>query len=182
MQPTHRPPADRIPCAPGLRWKQRRHAERMIPVRFPGSLLCASLAAAAVTAVAASGQQDQPIREKKPFKSGVELVSLTATVLDTEGHFVKGLPREAFEVYEDGKPQPITQFSNERVPVSVGVLLDISDSMYGQRIHDARTALSHFLFDLLSSADEYFLLTFNHEPHVLTEWTSEREIVDKALE
>jgi Ca-activated chloride channel family protein len=135
---------------------------------------------AALAGVARSGQ-DQAVRERRPFKSGVELVSLAATVLDAEGHFVKGLPRDAFEIYEDGKPQPITQFSNERVPISVGVLLDISDSMFGQRIRDARAALTHFLFDLLSSSDEYFLLTFNHEPHVLTEWTSEREVVEKAL-
>jgi Ca-activated chloride channel family protein len=125
--------------------------------------------------------QDQPIREKKPFKSGVEMVSITATVVDGAGHFVTGLPREAFEVYEDGKQQPIAQFSNERVPVSVGVLLDISDSMFGQRIRDARAALEHFLFDLLSPSDEYFLLAFNHEPHVLTEWTSDREVIEKAL-
>jgi len=135
----------------------------------------------AMLATVAPAAQDQPAREKRPFKSSVELVSLSATVLDSEGHFVKGLPREAFEIFEDGKPQPITQFSNERVPVSVGVLLDISDSMYGQRIKDARATLEHFLFDLLSSSDEYFLLTFNHEPHILTEWTSEREVVETAL-
>jgi Ca-activated chloride channel family protein len=134
----------------------------------------------ALVTVARAGQ-DQPIRERKPFKSGVELISMSATVLDPEGHFVKGLPKESFEVFEDGKPQPIATFSNERVPVSVGVLLDISDSMFGQRIRDARTALEHFLFDLLSSSDEYFLLTFNHEPHVLTEWTSQRDVVEKAL-
>ena len=139
------------------------------------------VALTALVTVARGAQQDQPIRERKPFKSGVELVSLTATVLDTEGHFVKGLPKEAFEVYEDGKQQPITTFSNERVAVSVGVLLDISDSMFGQRIKDARTALEHFLFDLLNPSDEYFLLTFNHEPHVLTEWTSEHDVIEKAL-
>jgi Ca-activated chloride channel family protein len=126
-------------------------------------------------------QQPPPLSEKRPFKSGVEIVSIVATVLDAEGHFVKDLPREAFEVYEDGRPQPITQFSNQRVPVSVAVLLDVSDSMYGQRIRDAREALSHFLFDLLGSTDEYFLLTFNHEPQIATEWTSEHSIIEQAL-
>jgi Ca-activated chloride channel family protein len=138
-------------------------------------------AALAALATVARAAQDQPIRERRPFKSGVELVSLSATVLDSTGHFVKGLPREAFEIYEDGKLQPITQFSNERVPVSVGVLLDVSDSMFGQRIKDARGTLEHFLFDLLGSGDEYFLLTFNHEAHILTEWTSDRDVIEKAL-
>jgi Ca-activated chloride channel family protein len=138
-------------------------------------------AALAALATVARAAQDQPARERRPFKSGVELVSLSATVVDSEGHFVKGLPRDAFEIFEDGKAQPITQFSNERVPVSVGVLLDVSDSMFGQRIRDARATLQHFLFDLLGSSDEYFLLTFNHEAHILTEWTSEREVIEKAL-
>jgi Ca-activated chloride channel homolog len=155
-------------------------------VRVAGSILIAAVAALATVGRAQQpppqpAQQPQPAREQRPFKSSVEVISIVATVIDAEGHFVKDLPREAFEVYEDGRPQPVTTFSNQRVPVSVGVLLDISDSMYGQRIRDARGALSHFLFDLLASSDEYFLLTFNHEPHIVTEWTSERSVVDQAL-
>jgi len=139
------------------------------------------VALTALVTVARGAQQDQPIRERKPFKSGVELVSLTATVLDTEGHFVKGLPKEAFEVYEDGKQQPITTFSNERVAVSVGVLLDISDSMFGKRMDDARAAVDKFLFELLDPADEFFLMAFNHRPHTLTGWTREQGDVRHAL-
>ena len=72
--------------------------------------------------------------------------------------------REAFEVYEDGERQTITQFTRERVPVGLGVLLDISDSMFGKRIEDARAAVERFLFELLDPADEFFLMAFNHQP------------------
>ena len=72
------------------------------------------------------------------FKSAIDLTTVTATVLDKDGALVTGLAREAFDVFEDGEPQLITQFTNERVPVSVCVLLDTSDSMYGRRIQDAR--------------------------------------------
>ncbi len=75
----------------------------------------------------------------------------------------------------------MTQFTNERVPIGVGVLLDISDSMFGQRIVDARAAVEHFLFDLLKPTDEYFALAFNHQPHVLTEWTTSPAVVRDAL-
>jgi Ca-activated chloride channel family protein len=95
---------------------------------------------------------------------------------------VTGLSKEAFELYEDGEPQTITQFSNERVPVSLGVLLDISDSMFGQRIKDARAAVERFLFDLLDARDEYFVMAFNHRPHPLTSWTNTPEVVRQALE
>ena len=79
--------------------------------------------------------------------------------------------REAFEVYEDGVRQTITQFTRERVPIGLGVLLDISDSMFGKRMEDARAAVERFLFELLDPADEFFLMAFNHQPRPLTGWT-----------
>ena len=125
-----------------------------------------TIAALAGTALLA---QDRPAR----FQSGVDLISVTATVIDRDGHLVTGLPREAFEIYEDGERQTITQFTNERVPVSLAVLLDVSDSMYGQRLVDARAAVERFLFELLDREDEFAVIAFNHEPRPLTEWTAD---------
>jgi VWFA-related protein len=109
------------------------------------------------------------------------VTSITATVTDKDGHLVHDLPREAFEIFEDGVQQPVTQFTRERVPIGLGVLLDISDSMYGQRIQDAREAVNQFLFDLLDPTDEFFLMAFNHAPHPLTGWTREQRDVERAL-
>src|SRR5919197_6276395 len=80
--------------------------------------------------------QDQIFRDGRVLRTGIELTSITATVRDAEGHLVTGLQRDAFEIYEDGDPQPVAQFTGERVPISLGVLLDTSDSMFGQRIKD----------------------------------------------
>ena len=126
--------------------------------------------------------QDQPLRDKQLYRSGVEVISIAATVVDGDGRLVTGLPREAFEVSEDGERETITQFTRERVPVSLGVLIDVSDSMYGQRIRDARAAVDRFLFNLLDPADEFFILAFNHEPHILTGWTSAPDVVRPALD
>ena len=117
-----------------------------------------------VVAASAALAAQPPFRVERPFQTGIEITSITATVTDGEGHLVVDLPREAFEVFEDGDRQPITQFTRERVPVGLGVLLDISDSMFGRRIEDARTAVDRFLFDLLDPADEFFLMAFNHKP------------------
>jgi Ca-activated chloride channel homolog len=106
------------------------------------------------------------------FRSKVELISVTATVMDDAGKLVTDLPREAFEVFEDGEPRKVSQFTHERVPVSLALLLDISDSMWGQRIIDAREAVAQFLFERLNPADEYCVLAFNHAPRVLTTWTT----------
>jgi Ca-activated chloride channel family protein len=136
----------------------------------------------AVVAVAAQAGQAPPIQEKRPFRSGIELTSVTATVRDAEGKLVTGLDRDAFEVFEDGEPQTITQFTHDRVPIGLGVLLDISDSMFGRRIQDARAAIDRFLFELLDPGDEFFVLAFNHQPHLLTGWTSAPDQVRHALD
>jgi VWFA-related protein len=134
-----------------------------------------------VVAASAVLAAQPPFRAERPFQTGIEVTSITATVTDGEGHLVVDLPREAFEVFEDGDPQPITQFTRERVPVGLGVLLDISDSMFGRRIEDARTAVDRFLFDLLDPADEFFLMAFNHKPRAMTGWTRVQTEVQRAL-
>jgi Ca-activated chloride channel homolog len=134
----------------------------------------------AIVAVRLLGQQP-PVVDKRPFQSGIEITSITATVTDKEGHPVIGLPKEAFEVYEDGVLQTVTHFTSERVPIGVGVLLDISDSMFGKRMDDARAAVDTLLFDLLDESDEFFVMAFNHKPRPLTGWTHERGDVRHAL-
>lgn len=144
---------------------------------------CAIVLLTVAPAVAfAAPRQSAPLRDQKPFRSGIELTSVPVTVRDGDGRLVADLPREAFEVYEDGERQRVTQFTRERVPVGLGVLIDISDSMFGRRIEDARAAVYRFLFDLLADTDEFFLVAFNHRPHVLTSWTQTPDVVRGALE
>ena len=76
--------------------------------------LAFALAAAAATHLLA---QNPPVKDSRTFESGIEITSVTTTVTDREGHPLTGLPRDVFEVYEDGVRQTITQFTNERVPI-----------------------------------------------------------------
>ncbi len=138
------------------------------------ALLLALSAAAALSA--------QIARDGRVLRSGVDIVMVTATVLDSEGRLVTGLPREAFDVYEDGDRQIVSQFTHERVPIGLGMLLDVSDSMFGQRMVDARAAVERFLLELLSKEDEFFVLAFNHAPHLLTRWTAAADVVRRALD
>jgi Ca-activated chloride channel family protein len=118
----------------------------------------------------------------KRFESGIEVVTVTAAVTDAEGRLVTDLAQEEFELFEDGLPQAITQFTRERVPVSLAVLLDVSDSMVGLRLADARQALDRFLFELLAREDEYALVLFNHTPTVAAAWTDDPGKVTPALD
>jgi Ca-activated chloride channel family protein len=118
-------------------------------------------------------QRPIDLREKG-FRSSTELVTTAVTVRDAEGRLVTTLQQSDFIVEEDGVAQPITQFTKERVPVSLALALDVSDSMRGQRMVDARVALANFLDQLLAPEDEAALVGFNHETLLFGEWTTLR--------
>jgi VWFA-related protein len=159
-------------------WRVRApHSRPAVPL-----LILLTLAAAIRVLAQSPSSAQPPLRENKAFESGVEITRVAATVTDHEGHPLVDLKREDFEVYEDGVRQTVTQFTHERVPIGLGVLLDISDSMFGKRIQDARAAVNRFLFELLDPSDEFFLVAFNHRPRVLTGWTREQKDVERALD
>jgi len=144
-------------------------------VRHPSTALVAVTATVAVIAIAGARAQ-QPV-----FKSGVDLVNVTATVTDSDGRFISGLTRENFVVYDEGKPQEIVTFTSERVPVSLGMLLDVSGSMTDERLAIARSAIRRFTRDLLGQEDELFLWEFAGRARILQPWTRDREAFSLAL-
>ena len=92
-------------------------------------------------------------------KVNVEVVQVTVTVTDDSGHFVGGIPRSAFKVSEDGKPQTITYFASEDVPLELIVAVDISGSM-GPSMPKLKRAVKDFL-GAVPSNDQVTLLGFN---------------------
>jgi VWFA-related protein len=115
------------------------------------------------------------------FRTGVELVNVTATVTDDSGRFVPNLRKEDFLVYEDGAPQTITHFNADRVPVSLGVALDTSGSMAGEKFEHAQEALERFLFELLDANDEVFLYRFSTDTYLEQGWTKDKSLISRAL-
>ena len=141
----------------------------------------------AVGVLAASLHGQQPTPPQRPengpfrFKSGVELINVTATVSDASGRFVPGLRQEDFVVYEDNQPQRVTHVSSERVPVSLGIAVDTSGSMAGEKIRAAQAAIDRFLFELLDKQDEIFIYTFSNYPTLVQGWTNDRQLLTKAI-
>src|SRR5262245_4367987 len=124
-----------------------------------------------------SPQNPAPFR----FRSGVEVINVSATVSDDHGRFVRNLKMEDFTVYEDGRPQALSHFSADRVPVSLGIVLDTSGSMAGDRMRAAQKALDRFLYELLDPTDEVFLYRFSDRPSLVQGWTTNHQRVRRAL-
>jgi VWFA-related protein len=128
-----------------------------------------------------SSAQSQSDGQSFRFRTGIELINVTATVTDATGRFVPGLQRDDFRVYQDEEPQPITHFSSDRVPVSLGIVLDTSGSMDGEKMAAARAALNRFLFQLLDPGDEVFLYRFDSNPELVEGWTTDRRRISDEL-
>ncbi len=142
------------------------------------------LAAAPASSGPAQAPPQQPVQtdgQSFRFRTGVELINVNATVSDGAGRFVSGLSRDDFQIYQDGRIQEITHFSSERVPVSLGIALDTSGSMDGDKMAAARRALNRFLFELLSPEDEVFLYRFDGQPELLVDWTMDRRRISDEL-
>jgi VWFA-related protein len=139
----------------------------------------AILALVVAAAIGTSGQEQDP--QVFRFRTGIELINVTATVTDASGRFVSDLQKEDFRVFEDGQEQQITHFSSERVPVSLGLVVDTSGSMEGEKWINAKQALNRFLFQLLDREDEVFLYRFDNQPELVEGWTTDRERIASGL-
>jgi Ca-activated chloride channel family protein len=93
------------------------------------------------------------------FTSRSDLVVLPVAVIDRKSGFVTDLPREAFTVYDNGKPQSITFFESTARPVTVGLLIDSSISMSRRR--SAVVAAGNTFADTCRADDEMFTINFN---------------------
>lgn len=124
---------------------------------------------AAIAALAIGWGQTAPAADTNPdsvaqpttFSSSTDLVVLHAMVTDRRGAPITGLTERSFTVFEDGRPQDISFFLKSDAPVSVGLLIDSSGSMFDlrQRVIAAAAAF----VGARDSRDEFFALSFNDE-------------------
>jgi VWFA-related protein len=89
----------------------------------------------------------------------VDVVQVTAVVTDRGGRFVRGLTPRDFTIYEDDRPQEITNFASENIPLELVAALDISSSMT-DALAGVKTAAKQFLVGL-GPTDQVTVLGFN---------------------
>ena len=110
----------------------------------------------------------------------MELVNVTATVIDSNGRFVTGLRQSDFTVYEDGRFVEIAYFSADRVPSA-------SASSRHQRQHGRREDMrrprraSIDSKTLLGPGDEVFLYRFDTTPRLVHGWTTDHSRISAEL-
>lgn len=122
---------------------------------------------------------DQPRRPGNAIRVDVELVQVNVTVTDPFSRLVTGLEQENFRVYEDSVEQEVVHFSSEDVPISIGVIFDLSGSM-ANKVDKARLAAVQF-FKTANPQDEFFLVSFNDRAQLISKFTNSVEELQTRL-
>jgi Ca-activated chloride channel homolog len=112
------------------------------------------------------------------IRTNAELVTVPVTITDAMNRPVTGLERGNFELFENKQPQEIKNFSSEDVPVSIGIIMDVSGSM-ADKLDRAREAVHQFC-EASNPQDEFFMITFSDTPRLVTGFT-DAENVENAL-
>lgn len=138
-------------------------------------------AALLMTSITSLHAQDRNKNQRPIFRVGVETVFLKVAVTDSLSRYVTGLGKEHFRVFEDKIEQSISYFGQHSAPISVGIILDVSNSMKdNNNLKKAKNALTRFL-ESENAEDESFLVTFNDRTVLAQSFTrNEGSIQNKA--
>ncbi len=131
-------------------------------------------AGAAISPVQSSEDQGRFV-----FKKQVQEVVLHATVVDEAGRLVTSLNRNDFTVYQNDRPETITSFRREDVPVAIGIVIDNSGSM-----RDKRARVNQAVLNLVHASnpnDEVFVVNFSQTPYLDQDFTSDVNLLQTAL-
>ncbi len=137
------------------------------------SLLTPSFAQSLVPDDVKHDTPGQVIKQGQSVHLDVELALVNVTVTDPYNRLVTGLEPDNFRIFEDNIEQEVVNFSSEDVPISIGVILDLSGSM-ANKLGKAKQAALQF-FKTANPQDEFFLVGFNEHAELLSPFTSNVE-------
>jgi Ca-activated chloride channel homolog len=110
----------------------------------------------------------------------VDVVQVTAVVTDGDGRFVKGLRREDFTILEDDKPQEITHFASENIPLEMVTAIDVSSSME-LALPRVKQSAKKFLAGLRAQ-DQVTILAFNDVIFTIARRSTDQSLRERVID
>jgi len=107
------------------------------------------------------------------------LVTIPVSVMDRDGRYVPNLQKEEFRIWEDGVEQEVAFFQSVDKPFSVVLMLDTSPSTQF-RLEDIQDAAITFV-NQLRPDDKVMVVSFNDDIKILSEFTTDRNKLQKAI-
>jgi VWFA-related protein len=158
-----------------LNGKAKTHMRLVLTCLVTLLLACPGLAQESPKA---TGSQDQ----NTTFRKNVNLVNLFFTVKDKHGALLANLPKDQFEVLEEGKPQTIKFFTAENdLPLTLGIMVDSSKSME-RMLPEEKVVATDFLRKVLTEKDLAFVISFDISVDLLQDLTSDIHLLRSGLD
>ncbi len=119
--------------------------------------------------------------ESAPIRAEVTRVNMLFTVTDKRGHFVTDLNRSDFQVFENKKPQEITEFTSETdLPLRLAILVDTSNSIR-DRFHFQQEAATNFVNSVMRKQDKAIVVSFDTAAELVADMTDDTNKLENAI-
>ena len=119
------------------------------------------------------------IKQGQSVRVDVELALVNVTVTDPHNRMVTGLESDNFRIFENDVEQEIQYFSSEDVPISIGVIFDLSGSM-ANKVGKSKEAALQF-FKTANPQDEFLLVSFNERAELTSTFTNSVEDLQSSM-
>jgi len=145
---------------------------RLLPaiLLFPAVLCVCSFAEA----------QENPQQPKQTIQVSVDRVNVGVIVTDSHGHFVEGLRRENFRMFDNGIEQPLTGFATIEEPAQVLLLIEAGPAVY--LLESSHVWAAYSLLSGLSAGDRVAVVKYAEAPQAILEFTADKQAAAAALE
>lgn len=119
---------------------------------------------------------------KQQISIDVQLVNILFTVKDKKGHIVTNLTQDRVKIFEDNRPQTITNFSRESdQPLAIALLIDTSSSARASFKIQQEAAIDFFHNTIQRKKDKGLLMTFDSTVEVLEEFVDDPDQLTNAI-
>ena len=148
---------------------------------MPALLLVVLLPLAAASQAPPGQAPPRPAGEKGRIRVEVNLVNIIASVLDANNRPAPDLPKEAFELYEEGVKQKIAVFESEtQQPLDLALMIDSSLSA-GKELAHEREAAAHFIQQVVRPSDRLAVFEFADAVTQRTDFSADVALLQSAV-
>jgi VWFA-related protein len=120
-----------------------------------------------------------PAAPQTKLRVSVDLVKADVSITDWRGHFVEGLRKENFRVFDDDAEQPVAFFASADAPAQVLVLVETSPAVF--LIHRQHLEAAYALLSGLAPDDQVSLATYAEQPRLILPFTSDKNSLAQTL-
>lgn len=126
-------------------------------------------------------QSAEALRDQNIIRREVNRVNVVVTAVDKKGKFVTDLTQTDFKVFEDGKPQVITNFSKQTdLPLNIALVIDTSSSVT-VKLPFERDAAVDFIHNVMRENDKALLVEFDTGVTLLQDLTSKPNEISRQI-